>query len=102
MERSTPSALDGRHDPSRRLLVRVPPGRAFLPVVVTACHIYCRGLPGEIRLLPDVVRTVTDLAIKAGSAGETHVSVEFRMTGSGLEVSVDGQVLMWETGETTS
>lgn len=102
MEPSTLSGLDGRHDPSRRLLVRVPPGRTFLPVVVTACHIYCRGLAGEIRLLAEVVRTVTDLAIKAGSASETQVDVEFLLTGNMLAVSVDGEVLTWDTGETTS
>jgi hypothetical protein len=96
MKDTTPTRLHPTDDPSRRLLVRVPARRDFLPVLATACRIYCRALPEGGHLFADVARAVTHAATRAGSGSATHVETEFRITDSRLEVSVGDQVLRWE------
>jgi hypothetical protein len=99
MKDTTPAAGDPQDDPSRRLLVRVPAERRFLPVLATACRIYSHALPGGGQLFPEVAQAVADAATGACSGTTPHVEVEFRVTGNQLEASVAGEILRWEISE---
>jgi hypothetical protein len=99
MNDTTPAAGDPQDDPSRRLLVRMPAERRFLPVLATACRIYSHALPGGDRLFPEVAQAVADAAAGACSGTTPHVEVEFRVTGNQLEASVAGDILRWEISE---
>ena len=91
---------DPRHDPSRRLLVRVPAERRFLPVLVTACRIYSHALPGGRQLHSEIAQAVADAVSRAFSGTSDRVDVELRVTGNRLQAVVGDDVLQWEIVET--
>jgi hypothetical protein len=102
MKDTTPAVLDPKDDASRRLLVRVPSQLGFLPVLATACRIFCHALPGGGHLFAEVAQAVTDAATRAGAGAATQVEANFRITGGRLEVSVGDKVLRWEVDASAS
>ena len=99
MRDTTPAPPDPRHDPSRRLLLRVPAEHRFLPVLATACRIYCNALPGGRHLHPLLAQAVIHLFGQACSDAAAQVDLELRVAGSRLEVAAAHEVVGWEIGE---
>lgn len=96
MKDTAHAGLGGTNDPSRRLLVSMPAQLAFLPVLVTACRIYCHALPGGRHVFDEVAQAVTDAATRACWGTTAHVDAEFRITANRLEVAIGDELLWWE------